>query len=153
MHARKKNDSDFIKTKKFTNLKRFEERKHQMSIIQLKTIALDSRYHKLTFWSNDQKTSIWKQLENEIKEYEVNSITIVEREYSQESNSDEYKPVKPPGKKYYDLLMPIETEKTKTKEINYININVRQLKQVIIKIYYYGGNAMRKYIQQVAKNI
>lgn len=46
-----------------------------------------------------KKIPDWAKLENEVKEYQVIPITTVERDYNQESNSDEDEPVEPPTKK------------------------------------------------------
>lgn len=92
----KENESNFIRTIKFTILNDLKKRKDQMSIILSKASALDPRYHELEFLSDDQKTSVWEQLENKFKEYEVIPIT--------EINSDEDEPVEPPAKNY-DLLI------------------------------------------------
>lgn len=64
--------------------------------------AFDSRYHELEFLSDDQKTSVWEQLENEFKEYNVIPIT--------EINSDENKPVEPPAKKIRSLIVDSDEE-------------------------------------------
>ena len=60
----KENKSGVVKTIKFTILNDLKKTKDQMSIILSKARALDLRYHKLKFLSNNQKTSVWEQLEN-----------------------------------------------------------------------------------------
>jgi len=52
----KENESNFVKTIKFTILNDLKKRKDQMSIILSKASALDPRYHELKFLSEDQKT-------------------------------------------------------------------------------------------------
>lgn len=80
-----------------------------MSIILSKASDLDPRYHELKFLSDAQKMSVWEQLENEVNEYQVTSITTIERDYSEESNSDE-EPVEPPAKKMRSLMADSDEE-------------------------------------------
>ncbi|KAE9525614.1 hypothetical protein AGLY_014141 [Aphis glycines] len=62
----KENESNFVKTIKFTILNDLKKRKDQMSTILSKASALDPRYHELKFLSEDQKT-LWNQLQKKIR--------------------------------------------------------------------------------------
>ena len=57
----KENESNFVKTIKFTIINDLKKRKDQMSIILSKASAVDPRYHELKFLSEDQKTLVWEQ--------------------------------------------------------------------------------------------
>jgi len=84
-------------------------------LILAKSSALDSRFRELKFLSEEEKETVWKQLENELKELISDSEIKNEEELISESileNEDHFETHSPPRKKLRSLMIAMMMTKT-----------------------------------------
>ncbi|XP_050066428.1 E3 SUMO-protein ligase ZBED1-like [Aphis gossypii] len=105
-------DSHFLIAIKKSILDDLKKRREMMGVILSKASALDPRFRELKFLSEEEKETVWKQLENELKELipdpkietevQLNSDSILENEEDIETFETQHSP---PRKKLRSLMI------------------------------------------------
>ncbi|XP_008189493.1 zinc finger BED domain-containing protein 1-like [Acyrthosiphon pisum] len=101
-------DTHFLTTVKKLILDDLKYRREMMGLILAKSSALDPRFRELKFLSEEEKVTVWKQLENELKELITDPEIENEEELISESileNEEHFETHSPPRKKLRSLMI------------------------------------------------
>ncbi|KAE9523138.1 hypothetical protein AGLY_016452 [Aphis glycines] len=101
-------DTNFLTTVKKLILDDLKYRREMLGLILAKSSALDPRFRELKFLSEEEKETVWKQLENELKELITDPKIENEEELISESileNEEHFETHSPPRKKLRSLMI------------------------------------------------